>query len=328
MRRRSYNNATLFDGALKDHKVFHEFDELKNLIDWKRIEAMLVEGIRYSGEGAMAYSELAMFQVIVLQTMHAVSDVQMEKMLVRDLLFRRFCGFSLYDTTPDHSTISRFRKRLVDNNLYASLLEEVNKQLSERGLIIKEGSVSIVDASVIEAHQCRPKPGRHSDNTQDLEAGTSVKTGTKGRKEYTYGYKAHTNVDEDGFVKKVTVTAGNVHDSKQLEPVLTGDESEVYADKAYYNKKTEKLLKEKGVRSRILRKAVRNRPLSKEEKTFNRLCSGVRAGVERVFGSLKRHMKMDKTRFLGRERTHLWVTCLCIVHNLKKGAMILRTTRD
>lgn len=40
--------------------------------------------------------------------------------------------------------------------------------------------------------------------------------------ECTYGFKNHTNVDEDGFIKKMIVTAGNVHDSQCFEALLTG----------------------------------------------------------------------------------------------------------
>ena len=54
---------------------------------------------------------------------------------------------------------------------------------------------------VIKAHQCRAKPEKSFDN-------------------------------KDGFLKKVTVAAANAHDSKQVEPVLTVEKSEVYADKA------------------------------------------------------------------------------------------------
>jgi hypothetical protein len=47
-------------------------------------------------------------------------------------------------------------------------------------------------------------------NTQDSEAGYNVKTAADGKRKTTYGFKAHANVDEDGFVKKMTFTLGNV----------------------------------------------------------------------------------------------------------------------
>jgi len=98
-----------------------------------------------------------MFKAMLLQVWHNLSDVQLEKMLSRDLLFCRFCGLSLTDKIPDHSTISRFRNVIVTKNLYNALLKEVNDQLAAKGAIVKIGEVSIVDASVIEARQCRKK---------------------------------------------------------------------------------------------------------------------------------------------------------------------------
>ena len=73
-------------------------------------------------------------------------------------------------------------------------------------------------------------------NSRDAEASYSVKKAANGKKTATYGFKAHTNVDEDGFVKKLTYTTGSVHDSQEFERLLTYDEQVVYADKAYDSK--------------------------------------------------------------------------------------------
>jgi len=45
------------------------------------------------------------------------------------------------------------------------LLGEINAQLSNQGLYIKSGGVSIVDASVIEAKQCRPNQDKNGEST-------------------------------------------------------------------------------------------------------------------------------------------------------------------
>jgi transposase, IS5 family len=86
------------------------------------------------------------------------------------------------------------------------LLAEVNQQLSAKGLYIKTGEVSIVDATVIEAKQSRPRKSKDGENTQDSETDYSVKAAANGKKTSTYGYKAHVNVDEDGFIKAVDYT--------------------------------------------------------------------------------------------------------------------------
>ncbi len=55
-------------------------------------------------------------------------------------------------------------------NLLDSLLEQINHHLAKNSLIVAQGSVNIIDATVIEAKQCRPKKNQQGDNTQDPEA--------------------------------------------------------------------------------------------------------------------------------------------------------------
>ena len=122
--------------------------------------------------------------------------------------------------------------------------------------------MSIIDASVIEAKQNRPKKDWKGKNTQDPEAIYNVKQGSDGIMKTTYGYKTHANIDEDGFIKSYGYTVGNVHDSNVFEELLTGNEQEVYADSAYKSSNHDALLKKKSVGSRVLERAYRNRPLT------------------------------------------------------------------
>ena len=60
----------------------------------------------------------------------------------------------------------------------------------------------------------------------------------------------HANADEDGFVKKMAYTPGNVHNSKEFDKLLDINKhkskiktcGEVYADSAYANKKNDEKL--------------------------------------------------------------------------------------
>lgn len=72
-------------------------------------------------------------------------------------MFRRFINLSLSAGVPDHSTIWRFRDVLNKLSLLEPLLAEINEQLPEQGLFIKTGEISIIDATVIEANQSRPR---------------------------------------------------------------------------------------------------------------------------------------------------------------------------
>ncbi len=142
--------------------------------------------------------------------------------MARDLLFKRFVGL---EGVPDHSTLWRFKQELSKQGLIDVLFTEINQQLVKQSILVKSGSVSIIDASVIEAKQCRPRKNKAGESTQDPEASWNVKRASNGKKTSAYGYKAHINVDEDGLIKKVAFTTGSTHDSKCFILLLEGDES-------------------------------------------------------------------------------------------------------
>lgn len=246
------------DAWAADHDALKELDEVQELLDWSRIEHLLSD-VHASKKGEKAWHPLMMFKAMLLQSWYNLSDPQLEKQLARDLLFRRFVGLSLSDAVPDHSTLWRFRNNPTIVSLQEKLLSEINDQLAKKSLLIKAGSVSIVDASVIKAQRNRPNKDKDGNNTQDPEADYSVKVGSDGKLKTTYGYKAHVNVDEDGFVKAMEMTAGNVHDSQVFTELLSGDEATVYADSAYASGKTDEWLAEKNIENGVLSRAYRKK---------------------------------------------------------------------
>ena len=312
---------------MADHAALEELDDINELIDWGRIESMLKD-IHSKPQGEKAWPPLMMFKALLLQSWYSLSDPGLEKQLARDLLFRRFVDLSLSESVPDHSTFWRFRNLLEKAGLFEQLLEEINGQLAEQSLLIRSGQVSIIDASVIEAKQNRPKKDKNGNNTQDPEAAYNVKQGSDGKRKTTYGFKAHANVDEDGFIKSYDYTAGNTHDSNIFESLLTGNEQEVYADSAYKSNEHDRLLEDKGISNRVLERAYWNKPLTSDQKSRNRINSGIRSIVERVFGVLKLHYGMSKARYLGLARNKARFGLMSLAYNIKRGAMIKISLRQ
>jgi IS5 family transposase len=199
---------SLADHLVSEHEALTELDDVNNFIDWQAIEDLLCD-IHAKRRCNSAWPPLFMFKALLLQSWHNLSDLGLEKQLARDLLFRRFIGLSLSDSVPDHSSIWRFR------------------QLSLQGLYIRAGEISMVDkvngvardsalgyACVIQAQRNRPNKGKDGNSTQDPEADYNVKQGSDGKRKTTYGFKAHINVDEDGFIEDTAFTAGNVFSGK------------------------------------------------------------------------------------------------------------------
>jgi len=262
-----------------------------------------------------------MFKIMIIQEWYGLSDPQMEKKLARDLMFRRIIQLSLSESVPDHSTIWRFRNLLQEKKLLEPLLNLINNQLDEERLMITKGSISIIDASIIEAKQSRPKKNKNKENTQDPEAEYFSKIGSDGKLKTTYGYKLHMNTDEDGFIQNLEYTKANVHDSQVFEEILTGYEHEVYADSAYASQATDQLL---GKKNKVLHRAYRNRPLTDKQKQENQQRSKTRSTVERVFGLMKLHQGLGKARYMGLARNKTGAMLLAMSHNIKCGMNIFK----
>jgi IS5 family transposase len=172
----------------------------------------------------------------------------------------------------------------------------------------------MVDASVIQAQRNRPNTDKDGNSTQEPEAGYNVKQGSDGKRKTTYGFKAHANVDEDGFIKATAFTAGNVHDSNHFTELLSGDESAVYADSAYKSQKHDEWLEEHGINNRVMERAYRNKPLTKAQKQKNQRNAGVRCTVGRVFGVFKLPLWHGSSALLrfSPKRCAVWVDVFCV----------------
>lgn len=86
--------------------------KLKTLVDWERFRAEL-EAVRdkerKSNAGRKPFDGVLMFNVLVLQSLHNLSDEKMEFQIRYRLSFMRFLDLSLGDAVPDEKTIGLFR---------------------------------------------------------------------------------------------------------------------------------------------------------------------------------------------------------------------------
>jgi IS5 family transposase len=321
---KNLTQTTLADAFIHQHEALTELDELNQLIDWASIEREMIT-INNNPMGERAWPPLMMFKILLLQSFYNLSDPACEKQLARDLLFRRFVNLSLTDPVPDHSTIWRFRNHLNKSGLLQQLLDNINHQLNTQGILIKNGHASIIDATVIQAKNNRPNKNAKGENTQDKEASYNVKTASDGKQKTTYGFKAHINVDEDGFILAQTLTTGSLHDSNVFEALLTGHEEAIYADSAYKSQKHDALLQDKDIQNHILERAYRNKPLTEAQKRHNQFASQVRYVVEQTFGLLKKYYGLAQAKYMGIERNQARLSLICMAHNLKRAVNIQRS---
>jgi transposase, IS5 family len=75
-------------------------DELATLIDWQPVAALL-DPLYSAAKGEPAWPPLAMFKAMLLSIWYDLSDVKLADALDDRTSFRRFCGFSRTEATPD-----------------------------------------------------------------------------------------------------------------------------------------------------------------------------------------------------------------------------------
>ena len=305
MPRRRIGQEELFAGGERRSSL----DDLRALIDWSGIEAALAP-VHASAKGEASWPPMAMFRALLLSVWYDLSDVKLAEALDDRASFRRFCGFSRTEATPERTAFVRFRRALLAHGLEATLFEAVTAQLKAKAMRVKTGT--IVDASVIA-----------SASEGDGEAGWS---GHRARKAI-HGYKAHVGVDADtAIVERVAVTPGNRHDGRCGEMALPDAPGEVYADSAYRGAVFARAVRARGGTPRVAATSIWCRAdEDPREKlaAINRPIQRIRGRIEKVFGTCKRSYGLRRMRWRGLAKAGLQLALTAIAYNLRRAASIL-----
>jgi len=314
---------------------------IDGLVDWPAVAALLGT-LEPSRRGAPGYPALLMFKALLLQQWYRLSDPGLEEALADRMSFRRFVGLSLSDSTPDHSTFSRFRKALGEAELSAPVFEAITQQIDARGLVLRQGT--LIDASLVEAQVKRPCKPTEAVADEDVGAGEAPAAETaparppsklvanpldpeaswakKGGRRY-FGYKAHVGVDlGSSIIRRVRLTTAAVADTTMAEELIVGDERAVYADKAYDTKARRQQLKARGVKDRIAHRPNKHHALAPWQEKRNEGIGHRRSAVERVFAIAKCLMGWRRVRYRGLRRNATHLDILCTAINLKRWAVL------
>src|SRR4030066_2001280 len=198
--------------------------EMDQVIPWEELLQIIKKYYPKAGNGRQPMPLERMLRIYFMQQWYGLSDPAMEDALYDIESMRRFADVDIaVDVIPDETTILHFRHLLEKYELTRSIFEKTKQYLSEKGLLLREGT--IVDATIISA----PSSTKNRDNTRDKE----MKQTKKGNQWY-FGMKAHVGTDTGkGLVHSVVVTNAAVHDSQVMDELLHGDEQSIYGDSAY-----------------------------------------------------------------------------------------------
>ncbi|MCB2146373.1 MAG: IS5 family transposase [Deltaproteobacteria bacterium] len=341
---------TFADFVLKDsmdkNRCLTRLTDIDASIDWMNVNSILMGHYQVgtSNQGADAYPPLLLFKCLLLQKwFHIDSDPELESQINDRISFKKFLGLSFGDPAPDHSTFSRFGKRLSKNAM-DQINSAILRQFEQKGLNINEGIA--VDARLVKSAS-RPVSNKEIDELRDIHNTPQGKLDKNGKpKKFTrdlesnwtvkndiphYGIKEHAAVDVNhGFVLTTTITPASVNDTN-FRPYCTAYSrhtsqpiEKVFADKGYAGKPNRDFLAENKIADGIMRKDSTTAKLTEFEIERNKEISKVRYIVEQYFGISHLHDGAKRARLTTIAKNTMDCWCRQAAFNISRGLKILQ----
>jgi len=286
--------------------------------------------------GRPAYPTLLMLKMMLLQTLHNLSDEQTEYQSLDRLSFQEFLGVDFADKIPDAKTLWLFKERLKKHDMGNVIFEVFQQQLHQHGYIPRGGQV--VDATLIPVPIQRNTkeenkliksnvvPIYWASNENKLRQKDTDARWSKKHSKSHYGYKTSINIDKRAkFIRKIHVSKGSEHDSQHvsylIDPLNTC--RDWYADSAYSGKAIEEQLLSAGMRPQVQRKGSKGKSLSSCQKRRNHRLSKSRCRVEHVFADFKA-MGGKVVRCIGLARATLALQVKGTAYNIRRLCALQR----
>ena len=309
----------IFDSYMPAPPVNQTLVTINQLIDWKPLREKMA--VAYSPKmGRKGFDPVLLFKILLLQMLYQMSDPSAVEEVADRNSFRKFLGLGPGARIPEATTLVKFRNRLREANLLDALFAEITAQMSTKGLRIKQGSLQLVDATIIAAAPVPPAKDTPAEKKKDPDAGFTRKNG-----KYHYGYKLHVAQDRNtGLITGHKTTSARVHDSQVFEELIPQQAGHVMADKAYDNNRIRQFCKDRKIKDDVMQQARRKQGLTHEQKQENLRISKVRSFVEGVPATLKRYLRCARALYIGLDRTRMQFTLAVLAFNMKRFSALLQ----
>jgi len=271
-------------------------------------EDELLKALKVYYAGRNGYTYRVLWRTYVAMTvLNLPSFASLIRTLGNNPYLALACGITSPETTPSKFAYSRFvRKLRTRKNIM--FVKDVMRTLTRKcyETFPDFGKCVAIDSTDLKAWSNGGKTRK-----SDTDAGWIVKGGTNGKKKFVWGYKMHLMVDTTHELPiTAIITKGNTADVRQATPLLsqarftTGKfhPDYVICDAGYSSD---------GLR-RVIKRQWRAQPIIKAHKThtkrileetsewqeiFNR-----RTAVERVFGRMKNHRRLNNVTVRSRQK--------------------------
>jgi IS5 family transposase len=277
--------------------------EMDKVMPWDKLEAAIDPFYPKAGNGRRPYPLSSMLRIYCLQQWYALSDPAMEESLYEIASMRRFAQINI-DTVPDETTLLNFRHLLEKKQLTEALFHTINQYLAARGLALKQGT--IVDATLINA----PSSTKNAKGERDPDMHQ-----TKKGNQWYFGMKAHIGVDsQSGLVHHVHTTPANTADVTEVDHLLHGNETDVFADAGYIGVHKRKEHENRDINWWIAMRPGKRKVLTQSAddrwaETVEKVKAKIRAKVEHPFRVIKQQFGFNKVRYkgLGKNTSQLYM---------------------
>ena len=255
IRNKKYNSFTgkaMYDVLVPEN---HFLRKVNSLTDWVSLARMTSPCYKGGFQlGASPVSPVTLIKMILVSYLYNLSERQTEVMCNDSIPFKYFIEIAVDEKAPDHSTLSKFRTRIIDHysdeRIFEKMFEDVLRGIMDTD--IRLGNVQVIDSKHMNARVSayrktkgsddegkgsgkngRPEKRRRIKREIDPEASTGVK-GTERKKDKNgrtvemlktfFGYKAHCSIEnENDIITSCILSTGSRPDGEYLGNLLWKD---------------------------------------------------------------------------------------------------------
>jgi IS5 family transposase len=342
--RDSFYGDYLYDRIIpQDHFLRH----LRELVSWRRFTYRLLKYYRGQGKvGRPPIDPAVVLKMLLLSYLYDLSERQVEEFCNLNLAAKYFLGLAIDAPAPDHTTLTVFKNRILENGklrAYERMLAQIIQEAREVG--IKFGPVQLVDSthSIADVNVAKDdKRGGDGEGPRDPDArwgckGTYTVRDEEGKKQKRrkmfYGFKLHGSMNVGAqMISSLIVSTGNRPDGHYLPNLIERDLKQgipikvCAADRAYDDTDNHLFLQELGIGNALRLNRYRTQKKDGNRQVWVRLkeqpwydeALGLRYQIERKFGEAKRHHDLGRCRYLSLQRYAVQAYLTVIALNLKQ----------
>lgn len=325
----------------------HFFRKLNELLDWRKYTQKMMRWYKGHAEyGRPPFDPVVLLKMLLVAYLYNLSERQVEEYVNYTLPAKYFLGLGVDQFAPDHSTLTKFRERMILRKRelkLEELLADIVQTALEKG--IHFGSIQVVDsthslADVNTSKEEGRKQGGQRPTDPDAQWGAKGKhtlpgpAGTRSKQvKYFYGYKVHASLNaENHLITSLITTPGNAYDGHFLQSLIEKDCAQnipvgvAAADCGYDDSQNHYWLEQAGIQSAICLNDYRTQKKDSHKEVWLKLKASPayqqglheRYKIERKFGEGKQQHGLGRCRYRGLDRYEIQAFLTAMVLNLKR----------